>query len=137
MKVRPMNKVFDRTKTLDELDPPAWGEPDSDTYLIATCFRLRHKPIDSFSVEDLRILIGQEIGLAWLIPLALDVLEQDPLSEGDFYPGDLLANVLRVPASFWSREREGRNRVNAILSGLAEIPEELNEAVAEFLEHSA
>jgi CDI immunity proteins len=119
-------------KTLDELDPPAWGKPSYDSYLSITCHRLRKKPIGDFSVEDLRIMIGQGIGLPWLIPLALRVLERDPLSEGDFYPGDLLGSVLRVEKTFWERESESRDRLFRVLDGLDEFPKELNDAVALF-----
>ncbi|WP_410636547.1 contact-dependent growth inhibition system immunity protein [Amycolatopsis sp. cmx-4-83] len=31
------------------------------------------------------------------MPLALDLLERDPLAEGDFHPGDLLVALLKVP----------------------------------------
>ena len=57
-------------KTLDELEGVAWGEPTFDSYLVTTCHRLRTKPVDEFSVEDLRIMIGQQIGLPHLVPLA-------------------------------------------------------------------
>jgi hypothetical protein len=80
-------------KTLDQLEGFVWGEPKFDSYLVTTCHRLRSKPIDEFSVEDLRIMIGQRIGLPHLVPLAVATLERDPLAEGDFYPGDLLASV--------------------------------------------
>ena len=39
-------------------------------------------------------MIGQNIGLNFLIPLALDELKQNILAEGDFYEGDLLKSVL-------------------------------------------
>lgn len=81
-------------KTLDQLEGVVWGEPTYDSYLVTTCHRLRTKPIDEFSVEDLRIMIGQQIGLPHLVPLAVAALERDPLAEGDYYPGDLLANVI-------------------------------------------
>jgi len=38
-------------------------------------------------------MIGQEIGLDYLMPLALTELEKDPMVEGDLYPGDLLGYV--------------------------------------------
>jgi hypothetical protein len=41
-------------KTLDELEGVVWGEPTFDSYLVTTCHRLRTKPVDEFSVEDLR-----------------------------------------------------------------------------------
>ena len=81
-------------KTLDQLECVVWGEPTHDSHLVTTCHRLRTKPIDEFSVEDLRIMIGQQISLPHLVPLAVAALERDPLAEGDDYPGDLLANVI-------------------------------------------
>jgi len=119
-------------RTLDELDPPPWGEPEFDSHLVTTCHRLRRKPIGEFTVEDLRRMIGQGIGLRWLVPRALEALEQDPLSEGDLYPGDLLASVLRIPADFWSREPESRDRVEAVLEHLSDSREEVNDAVEVF-----
>jgi contact-dependent growth inhibition (CDI) system CdiI-like immunity protein len=95
-----MRYPFDVSKTLDELDPPAWGQPTFGSYLITTCHLLRKKPIGQFSAEELRVMIGQQIGLQWLIPLALDVLEREPLTEGDFYPGDLLASILRINSAW-------------------------------------
>jgi hypothetical protein len=56
-----MSRAPDRTKSLDELDPPAWREPTHDSYLVRTCHRLRTKPLDDFTAADLGVMIGQEI----------------------------------------------------------------------------
>jgi hypothetical protein len=112
--------------TLDQLDPPAWGEPDFDSGLVQTCHRLRRKPIGEFTVEDLRIMIGQKIGLRWLMPLALEVLERDPLAEGDFFPGDLLSSALRSPVEFWAEEPGLRSRLSAVLDNLDQVPDVLS-----------
>src|SRR5438046_2491656 len=80
--------------TLEKLERLVWEEPNSDSHLVTTCHRLRKKPIDEFTVEDLRIMIGQKIGLPYLLPRAIAVLEREPLVDGDFYPGDLLANAI-------------------------------------------
>jgi hypothetical protein len=91
-------------RTLDTVDPPAWGPAPSDTTpLIRRCHELRTKPLREFTVEDLRIMIGQQVALNRLVPIALDRLRPDPLIEGDCYPGDLLASTLRVDAAFWKR----------------------------------
>jgi hypothetical protein len=127
-----MTDPVDTSKTLDELDPPAWGKPSYDSALVTTCHRLRKKPIGEFSVEDLRIMIGQGIGLRWLIPVALRLLERDPLSEGDFYPGDLLVSVLRIDREFWAHEPEWHERVINLLDRLEEVPKEVNDAAALF-----
>ena len=68
------------------------------------CHALRSKPIDEFTVEDLRLMIQQQIGLRYLVPIALQHLREDPLAEGDFYPGDLLAAILRVTGDFWQQK---------------------------------
>lgn len=77
-------------------------------------------------------MIGQRIGLPWLFPLALEALEAEPLAEGDFYPGDLLAAVLRVGPDLWLGEPVWRSRTAAVLDRLPEVPKELNDAVAAF-----
>lgn len=127
-----MNDRFDKSKTLDELDPPAWSKPAFDSYLLGTCYRLRKKPVGAFTVEDLRIMIGQRIGLRWLVPLALDVLEREPLAQGDFYPGDLLTNVLKLDEVLWRTEPEWLRRIQRVLSSLSGPDEVVSEAVAGF-----
>jgi len=125
-----------RQLTLDQLDPPAWGEPDFDSGLVQACHRLRRKPIGEFVVEDLRIMIGQQIGLRWLMPLALEVLERDPLAEGDFFPGDLLSSVLGPPVEFWAEEPGLRSRLSAVLERLDEVPDVLSVGVRAFRAHT-
>lgn len=91
--------------TLDTVDPPAWGPASPDaTSLIKRCHELRTKPLRDFTVEDLCIMIGQPVALHHrLVGLALDRLQPAALAEGDHYPGDLLATVLRVDVGFWER----------------------------------
>lgn len=123
---------FDRSKSLDELEPPAWGPPAFDSYLVTTCHRLRRKPVAEFTTEDLRIMIGQQIGLQWLVPLALEVLKSDPLAHGDYYPGDLLSSVLLVDSTFWSRHAKWRALVEAVLDEVHQLPDELVQAAETF-----
>jgi hypothetical protein len=116
---------FDRTKTLQELEGQDWGDPTFESALVTTCHRLHRKRLDEFNVEDLRIMIGQKIGLPFLVPIALERLAVDPLVDGDFYPGDLLAMVLQVDDAFWTAHpdlceqiRLIVRRVNALLPSL-------------------
>jgi len=89
-------------RTLDTVDPPAWGPvPPDATFLVRRCHELRTKPLRDFTVGDLRIMIGQQIALKHLVPLALDRLQANPLVGGSYYPGDLLASVLRADAALW------------------------------------
>lgn len=111
---------FDRSKTLDELDPPTWGAPNLNSHLVTTCHRLRTKRIAEFDEEDLRIMIGQSVNLEYLIPIALEVLQKDPLVSGDFYEGDLLENVLRVDAAWWAEYPGHVPTVRSLIARLTE-----------------
>ncbi len=125
-------RLPDTTKNLDQLEGVTWGPPTYDSYLVSTCHRLRKKPLAEFGVEDLGIMIGQNIGLPYLIPLALDVLEREPLVMGDMFPGDLLDSVLRVSAEYWRGEREWRDRLYRIVAQMDQVPQALAEAVTAF-----
>jgi hypothetical protein len=111
----------DRSKTLEQLDGAVWPEPTYDSYLTSTCHQLRKKPLDQFGIEDLRIMIGQNIGLEHLVPIAVEVLQRDPLASGHFYPGDLLKAVLTARDSYWNDRNELRKIVIQIASKALEI----------------
>lgn len=88
-------------KSLENLEKDYWCEPDYESHLVKTCHQLRKKPLKEFEIEDLRIMIGQNIGLKFLVPLALEELKENILVEGDYYEGDLLKSVLTSEVSFW------------------------------------
>ncbi|MFD2768611.1 contact-dependent growth inhibition system immunity protein [Micromonospora eburnea] len=109
--------------TIEQLERDVWPAPDpDDTFLVRRCTELRRKPLAEFTVEDLRIMLGQEIGVPALLPLAIQVLLRDPMAEGDYYPGDLLRNVLRLPDSAWSNLRADRKRLASVLAKLVAGP---------------
>lgn len=102
-------------KTLENLEREYWGEAESDSHLVKTCHKLRKKPLSDFGTEDLRIMVGQNIGLKFLVPLALEKLEKNIFAEGDFYQGDLLESVLKSDKEFWSKESEIFASLEAII----------------------
>jgi len=59
-------------------------------------------------------MIGQQISLEYLLPLVLEHLQKDPLSEGAFYPGDLLVVTLRAGDQFWQQHSDLRDEVAKI-----------------------
>src|SRR5258708_1749 len=122
----------ERSRSLQELDGQDWGEATFPSYLVRTCHALRRKPLRDFTIEDLRIMIGQNFSLNYLIPLAIEHLQQDPLVAGDFFPGDLLANVLKVKADFWHTHPNLRQGVEEIVEQLQPFPEDLCQALQVF-----
>ncbi|WP_248723218.1 contact-dependent growth inhibition system immunity protein [Seonamhaeicola sp. ML3] len=92
-------------KSLDSLEKKSFAEiPEDEGYLVTTCSRLRKVPLNEFNTEDLRIMIGQDIGLTFLIPLAIQILKKDILAEGHLYEGDLLKVVLTSNKDYWKNE---------------------------------
>jgi hypothetical protein len=106
--------------TLDQVDPPAWGPaPDDASSLVRRVHALRTVPLSELGIDDLRVLISQDVARETTVPIAVGMLRYRPLLEGDFYPGDLLLSVLRVPESHWAAHpeqlaalREGLDRLD-------------------------
>jgi CDI immunity proteins len=71
--------MADEQRTLEELDGHDWGAPESaPTAMVARCLTLRRTPLSRLSPGDLRLLIGQQIGLEFLVPKALELLAEQP-----------------------------------------------------------
>lgn len=104
-----------RDKTLLELEGERASVSTVDSHLVKAVRRLRELPIRDYRTEDLRLMIGQGVGLPYLVPIALEVLEADPFAEGDYYPGDLLKMVTSVPREFWSDHPSYRRRAAHIV----------------------
>jgi hypothetical protein len=122
-----MRGGFDGRKTLQEIEQHDWGEPAYDSYLVTTCHRLRRRPLNEFTAEDLRIMIGQKISLPILMPLGVEWLEREPLAAGRYYEGDLLAAVTAVGDEFWADHPDSRQRVRRVLGGLHDLLPTLDE----------
>lgn len=80
---------FDLNKSLDELEGLSFNESEVQSNLIIKCQSLRKMKLKDYTIEDLRLMIGQQIGLEYLVPLALETLAINPFVEGDLYNGDI------------------------------------------------
>ena len=60
------------------------------------------------------MLIGQDVGTKHLVPLAIGFLEVEPLVEGDYYPGDLLLSLFRLPRVYWSANPDAFKRLLSV-----------------------
>lgn len=107
-------------KSLEQLEGEDWGQPTYDSYVVKACHALRKKPVRDLSNEELRLAIGQEMSLKFLLPVAVDRLSADPLACGDFYAGDLLLKVMQVAKGTWQSPplKALRKRVIAVVSEL-------------------
>ena len=128
--------------TLDTVDPPAWGPaPPDATPLTTRCHELRTKPLRDFTVEDLRIMIGEQVALNHLVWAALDRLRSASLVEDDDYPADLLASALRVDSAYWERSPDYDLELHNLAEGARErfeLTPELRRLIEAFSrDHSA
>jgi hypothetical protein len=101
--------------TIEYLEQDFWGDKlDYDSHLVSTIYKLRKKNLDQFTVEDFRIVIGQNRSLPILMPMAIDVLDSNILAEGDLYPGDLLNSVLTVSSHFWIDHPDLKSKLESV-----------------------
>ena len=114
----PSSDVFDRSKSLEELEGDRWGERFFPSHVVTEIFRLRRVPLDAFTTENLRIMIGQQQSLQYLLPIAIEKLEADPWISGDFFRGDLLEAVLSVKPEFWTTQPDLVDGLEMILNDM-------------------
>lgn len=96
---------IDKNKTLEQLENSYWNDYEFETGLVERCHKYRKIQLKDLTIENLRTLIGQNIGNRFLIPLALEELEKNILAEGDMYEGDLLMEVLRSEKDYWKNNK--------------------------------
>lgn len=99
-----MNRLLHLDRTLDELDPPRWEESAASeaTPLVRKVHALRRMRLGELTPADLRTLVSQQVGLPFVLPLAVRLLLDEPLLDAYFYEGDLLFAVVSVPESSWA-----------------------------------
>ncbi|MDN3577542.1 contact-dependent growth inhibition system immunity protein, partial [Chitinimonas viridis] len=93
--------TMDLSKSIEQLESAVWEYNPYPSNVVQRGQRLRKLALESLSIDDLRFLIGQEIGLPYVLPLAFEHLAENPAAGGQMYPGDLLDSVLSVRAAFW------------------------------------
>ncbi|MEV0644434.1 contact-dependent growth inhibition system immunity protein [Phytomonospora sp. NPDC050363] len=125
---------MNRDRSLEDLEGDRSPDPPADTTrLVATAHALRRQPIGELTVEDMRLLIRQDIGLRHLLPLAVEVLREDPMAEGDMYPGVLLSAVITCDPAAWEDFPDLRDELRLIAAGLADVPPVIQQVVERFL----
>ncbi len=121
------------SKCLEELEGRKLERPEYDSNLIKECVRLWSVPISELSIENLRMLIGQNLGLKYLVPVALDILSENPFVAGNMYKGDLLVNLVKIPDDFWRSNLELNNQLVEIKSDLEEVVETITQEIMPYL----
>ena len=105
-----------------------YGLEDS-TPLQKRIYTLYNTPLHKFSMDDVRFMIGQGVGVKQLLPIALSKLEHDILHDSCYYEGDLLSSVLTIPREYWVENIIDYSKVYAMLVSKKEIMDKLDLSV--------
>ncbi len=89
-------------------------------------YNLYGKKVADFSIDDIRFMIVQRIGLKLLASIALNYLNDNVLVEASYYEGDLLHSLLTAPKSFWESNLNLYSELYQILLKNKEVLSGLN-----------
>lgn len=106
---------IDENKSLEELEQNKWKDSDSPTSLVEKCHQYRKIFLKNLTIEQMRLLIRQNIGLKYLIPKAIEILKTNILAEGELYSGDLLSAVLTSDETFWANNQSLRLEIERLV----------------------
>ncbi|MGN0608857.1 MAG: contact-dependent growth inhibition system immunity protein [Oscillospiraceae bacterium] len=121
-------------KSIEELENDYWVDLDFDSYVVKKSQMARKKPISKLSDEEIRLLIGQKIGLHYLIPIALSIIEPNPLIEITFFEGDLLSQLFSLSLDDWKDNKEDLKQFQEIIIKNFSLIESCNEIPKEMIE---
>ncbi len=102
------------SKTIEALENDFWDEPTYPASFVLKTHELRKKPIDDFTIEDLRFMIGENEGTDILLPITLDRLKDSPLAKSYVYPEFLLFSVISLPKEYWETKKNELQSVKTI-----------------------
>lgn len=110
-------------------------EPPYPTSLVERCAKACATGLEDLDTEQIRLLVGQGIGLEHVLPLAFEILGENPLIEVTFYPGDLLKACLKVDPEFWAANEDLWEWLNSILYRLDNALEDLKPHRTTFMQY--
>ena len=126
--------MMDINKSIEELENDYWDEPTFNSYVIITCHKARQKPLKFLSNEEIRCLIGQKIGLRFILPIAVDILKNEPLIDITYFEGDLLLTLLRLDIKDWKHNQNERKHFIAIIQSNRSLIEKCEEITSRLIE---
>lgn len=93
-------------KSIEQLENDYWkDEIEFPSSLVINCHKYRKIPLNQLTIEQLRLLISQQIGLDYIVSIGLRELDKNILAEGDFYEGDLLLAISKLPPEYWTKNK--------------------------------
>lgn len=107
---------MEETKSIEQLQSNNRIGMGSPSGIAARCSQFTRVPVKDLSAEQVRLLLSQDVGTVFLLDKTLQFLEVDILTDGDFYPGDLLSAVLNIKRVYWENQPELAMRLYMLLT---------------------
>ncbi|CAL9448103.1 contact-dependent growth inhibition system immunity protein [Streptomyces werraensis] len=131
-----MSQPVDPTQSLERLEGQRWPEPPPEdaTSLVRAVHELRRRPVGDLRPDELARLITQDVGLPWLLPLAVRILRGTAPSQiaGRWYDDDLLYAVVTRKTQVWEQFPELARELKATVETLVDLSRYVREEAAAF-----
>ncbi|MFD6551506.1 contact-dependent growth inhibition system immunity protein [Streptomyces sp. NPDC058398] len=131
-----MPEDFDRGRSLEELEGLRWPAPPADTTpMVRNVYELRSRPVASLKPHELARLIGQDVGLPWLLPLAVEILRDtaSKQAEGGWFDDDLLYAVITRKPEVWDAAPELAHELKEAVAALTDVSRYVRQDIDAFL----
>ncbi|AOG03953.1 hypothetical protein BSY19_3390 [Bosea sp. RAC05] len=121
--------------TLEQLTGTDVGSVDeASTNMVGDLIGAWKTPLDQLTGREIRLLISQQDGYPYVLDLVWPMLEDDPLLEAEFYPGDILSSLMRADDTAWRDRPNYKRRLKALYERALRRPDDETEALRESLE---
>lgn len=121
--------------TLEQLTGTDAGSVDeAPTNMVRDLIGAWKTPLDQLTGREIRLLISQQDGYPYVLDLVWPMLEDDPLLEAEFYPGDILSSLMRADDTAWRDRPNYKRRLKALYERALRRPDDETEALRESLE---
>ncbi|MFD5296964.1 contact-dependent growth inhibition system immunity protein [Streptomyces mutabilis] len=130
-----MSQPVDPTQSLERLEGQRWPEPPEDaTPLVRAVHELRRRPVGDLRPDELARLITQDVGLPWLLPLAVRILRDTAPAQiaGGWYDDDLLYAVVTRKPQVWAQFPGLARELKATVETLVDLSRYVREEAAAF-----
>ncbi|MFD8431254.1 contact-dependent growth inhibition system immunity protein [Streptomyces coelicoflavus] len=134
-----MPKHVDPAQSLEQLEGQRWPDPPKDaTSLVKAVHELRRRPIGDLRPDELARLITQDVGLPWLLPLAVRILRDAAPAQaaGGWYDDDLLYAVVTRRPQVWEQSPDLARELKTAVETLVDLSRYVQDEVESFLEVS-
>ncbi|MET7986815.1 MULTISPECIES: contact-dependent growth inhibition system immunity protein [unclassified Streptomyces] len=131
-----MPEEFDRDSSLEELEGLRWPVPPADTTpMVRSVYELRRRPVSTLKPQELARLIGQDVGLPWLLPLAVEILRDTAPTQADggWFDHDLLYAVVTREPEVWATAPEPAHELKKALAALTDASRYVRREIDAFL----